>query len=190
VKAKRPAAIQLTPIPISMTENTARTPPKLRAASGETAPRGIGRPQVRFMIASMSRSYHMLMAPEAPAPTAMQRTATAASTGSSPPGATISPAKPLNTTSDITRGFSSSMKSATRAPVPCASAPTASVEMATSDTATLVLVQCVHWHHYRASFDKLRIRSDLGGTKKEPHPELVEGRPAAIPATINDARWP
>ena len=94
-----------------MTENTASTPPKLKAASGSTAPRGIGRPQVRFMIASMSRSNHMLMAPEAPAPTAMHSTATAPISGWMSPGATARPAKPENTTSDMTRGFSSAMKS-------------------------------------------------------------------------------
>jgi hypothetical protein len=67
----------------------------------------MGRPQVRFMIASMSRSNHMLIAPEAPAPTAMQSTATAAISGWMSPGATTKPAKPVNTTSDMTRGFSS-----------------------------------------------------------------------------------
>ncbi len=34
-----------------------------------------------------------------------------------------------------------------------------------------------------ASFDKLRMRNDFRGTKKEPHPELAEGRTAAIPPT-------
>src|SRR6185295_4190116 len=32
-----------------------------------------------------------------------------------------------------------------------------------------------------ASFDKVRMRNVLRGTKKEPHPELVEGRTTAIP---------
>jgi hypothetical protein len=32
----------------------------------------------------------------------------------------------------------------------------------------------------RASFDRLRMRSNLGGTKKDPHPEPVEGRTAVI----------
>ena len=57
------------------------------------------------MTASMSRSYHMLMAPEAPEAMAMQRMATADSSGWGCTGATTSAAKPLNTTSDITRGF-------------------------------------------------------------------------------------
>ena len=43
------------------------------------------------IIASMSASYHMLIAPEAPAPTAMQSTATAPSTGWRWPGATDKP---------------------------------------------------------------------------------------------------
>jgi len=34
---------------------------------------------------------------------------------------------------------------------------------------------------YRASFDKLRMRKGLGGMKKDPHPELVEGRIVLIP---------
>jgi hypothetical protein len=74
------------------------------------------------------------------------------------------------------------MKSATRAPA-AGTAASASVEMATSDTASPVL-QHVHvcWHKHRASFDKLRMRKDFGGTKTGPHPELVEGRTAFIPA--------
>jgi len=34
-----------------------------------------------------------------------------------------------------------------------------------------------------ASFDKLRMRGDFGGTKKAPHPELVEGRTKLIQAS-------
>ena len=47
-------------------------------------------------------------APEAPAPTAMQRMETSAKNGFMLPGARTRPAKPVNTTSDITRGFSNS----------------------------------------------------------------------------------
>jgi hypothetical protein len=36
-------------------------------------------------------------------------------------------------------------------------------------------------HEQGASFDKLRMRKNLGGMKKEPHPELVEGRSDADP---------
>ena len=42
---------------------------------------GTGRVAVRGICASMSRSYHMLMAPDAPAATAMQRMAVSARTG-------------------------------------------------------------------------------------------------------------
>ena len=38
-------------------------------------------------------------------------------------------------------------------------------------------------HDHPASFDKLRMRDNLGGTKKHPHPELVEGRTAPIPVS-------
>ena len=38
-------------------------------------------------------------------------------------------------------------------------------------------------HERSASFDKLRMRSVLGGVKKGPHPELVEGRTASIPVS-------
>jgi hypothetical protein len=36
-------------------------------------------------------------------------------------------------------------------------------------------------HNAPASFDKLRIRENCVGTKKAPHPELVEGRTPLIP---------
>jgi hypothetical protein len=36
-------------------------------------------------------------------------------------------------------------------------------------------------HDGSASFDKLRMRGNLGGTKKSPHPEPVEGRTSPIP---------
>src|SRR5215475_1965849 len=37
-----------------------------------------------------------------------------------------------------------------------------------------------------ASFDKLRMRGSLDGTKKGPHPELVEGRTTLISASSPD----
>jgi hypothetical protein len=43
-------------------------------------------------------------------------------------------------------------------------------------------------HGRRASFDKLRMRSNFGGTKKIPHPELVEGRTASIQAFCRSNR--
>src|SRR5882672_11204601 len=38
-------------------------------------------------------------------------------------------------------------------------------------------------HDHPASFDKLRMRGNLGGTKKNPHPEPVEGRTQSIQAS-------
>src|SRR6185312_14827043 len=38
-------------------------------------------------------------------------------------------------------------------------------------------------HGKPVSFDKLRMRRNLGGTKKDPHPELVEGR--ALPIQVS-----
>src|SRR6185295_5495407 len=35
-------------------------------------------------------------------------------------------------------------------------------------------------HANPASFDRLRMRTNFGGTKKDPHPELVEGRTVLI----------
>ena len=62
---------------------------------------------VRDIKASMSLSYHMFSAPDAPAPTAMQSIEVNASTGWTWPGAIISPTSAVKITSDITRGFSS-----------------------------------------------------------------------------------
>src|SRR5260221_7922129 len=116
VKASSDPAVQLTAKPISSTESSARTTPKPSASLASTLPAGIGRNRVRVIMASISRSNHILMAPEAPAPTAIQRMATAAINGWIEPGATTSPARPEKTTSDITRGFSRAMKSLTLAP--------------------------------------------------------------------------
>ena len=66
---------------------------------------------VRAITASMSASYHILSAPAAPAPAAMQRRATTPAKGSMPPGATIRPTSAVKTTSDITRGFVSATQS-------------------------------------------------------------------------------
>ena len=81
--------------------------PKASASDGAMRPCGIGRPAVRCMIASMSRSYHMLSAPDAPAPTAMHSSAVNAITGCMCPGAMTMPTSAVKITSDITRGFSS-----------------------------------------------------------------------------------
>jgi len=55
----------------------------------------------------------MLRQPDAPAATAMQSKAVNARSGWISPGAATIPASPVNTTSDITRGFSSAKKSPT-----------------------------------------------------------------------------
>ena len=70
-------------------------------------PAGMGLFAVRVIWASISASYHMLSAPEAPAPTAMHRMAMAPMTGLIATGAAIMPTSAVNTTSDMTRGFSS-----------------------------------------------------------------------------------
>ena len=59
----------------------------------------------------MSASHHMLRAPEAPAPTAMQSRAVKAMTGCTSPGARTRPTSAVKITSDMTRGFSSWKKS-------------------------------------------------------------------------------
>ena len=70
-------------------------------------PEGMGRDCVRFITRSISASYHMFSAPEAPPPSAMNRIAAKPTTGGTPTGATIRPTKAVNTTSDMTRGLSS-----------------------------------------------------------------------------------
>ena len=77
------------------------------ASPGRMRPVGIGRLAVRDIKASMSASYHMLSAPEAPAPTAIASTAMTAMNGLVATGAATSPTNAVKTTSDITRGFSS-----------------------------------------------------------------------------------
>ena len=105
MKASSAAASQLTSRPSTTTEPTASVMPKPSASPGAMRPAGIGRRAVRVITASMSASYHMLSAPAAPAPTAMQSSAVKPSTGCRWPGATTSPTSAVNTTSDITRGF-------------------------------------------------------------------------------------
>ena len=65
--------------------------PSSSAAPGRRRPAGNGRFIVRCMTLSMSRSYHMLMAPEAPAPSAMQAMATRPTTESIVAGASSMP---------------------------------------------------------------------------------------------------
>ncbi len=107
VKASRPAANQFSARPISITDSSESTTPRVRASAGWTRPAGTGRARVRRISPSMSASYHMFSAPEAPAPTAIASTATPARIGFSGRSAHSSPVSAVNTTSDITRGFSS-----------------------------------------------------------------------------------
>ena len=92
---------------MNITESRESVTPRPSASAPWTRPAGTGRPRVRRMRASMSASYHMFSAPEAPAPTAMQSTATAPSSGWIGWPAQTRPVRAVNTTSDITRGFSS-----------------------------------------------------------------------------------
>jgi len=101
-----PAESQLTASPMMQIDAIVTMTPKASALSGSITPIGIGRPRVRSMIASISRSYHMLIAPAPPVASAIARTATAASTGFIGVSAATRPASPVKTTSDITRGFS------------------------------------------------------------------------------------
>jgi hypothetical protein len=40
-------------------------------------------------------------------------------------------------------------------------------------------------HAHPASFDKLRMRKNLGGKKNPPHPELVEGRTVLVQSPLS-----
>jgi hypothetical protein len=107
VKARSPAASQLAARPSVATEKPEQMRPSASASLRETRPAGIGRLAVRLITASISASYHILRAPEPPAPTAMQRMTMAPRMGSMPPGASSRPTTAVKTTSDITRGFRS-----------------------------------------------------------------------------------
>ncbi len=111
MKASRPAASNVVASPSITTLNADRTRPTLRASTASTRPPGTGRLLVRRITASMSASHHMLSAPDAPAPMAMNSVAASASTGWIAPGfctaAATSPASAVNTTRNITRGFNS-----------------------------------------------------------------------------------
>ena len=105
VKASRAAANQLIANPKNITDRIESTTPSEAASSPLTLPAGTGRPRVRRICWSMSASYHMFSAPEAPAPIAMHSTAIAPSTGWIGARAASRPVRPVNTTSDMTRGF-------------------------------------------------------------------------------------
>ncbi len=90
---------------MAATDPIPRATPNTSAASGCIRPAGIGRLRVRDISQSMSRSYHMLIAPAAPAPSAMQAMATKAVSGAIDPGASSNPTMAVKTTSDMTFGL-------------------------------------------------------------------------------------
>ena len=107
VKASRPAATRLVASAISPTENRLKMTPSARASERCTRPDGTGRLRVRRIRPSMSESKPMFSAPDAPAPTAMQKTAITARKGFMGVRAQTRPVAAVNTTSDITRGLRS-----------------------------------------------------------------------------------
>jgi len=107
VKARRAAANQFATRPSIRTDIPDRATPSPSASFGWMRPAGIGRIEVRRMTASMSASYHMLSAPDAPPPSAMNRIAAKARKGWTATGATKRPTAAVKTTSDITRGLRS-----------------------------------------------------------------------------------
>ena len=109
VKAKSPAAIQLVARPSMATEIAESQSPNDKASPALTLPAGTGRLAVRRITPSISASYHMFSAPEAPAPSAMNKIAVNPTIGETETGATSRPTSAVNTTSDITRGLSSWM---------------------------------------------------------------------------------
>ena len=86
MRAVRPPPSSRTRQASTRSRRRARVP-KLRASVPVTRPRGNGRAAVRAMRASISASYHMLSAPDAPAPMAIERMAIKPMTGCSEPGA-------------------------------------------------------------------------------------------------------
>ena len=107
VNANRAAAIGLAKTESIKTEISDRPSPRPSASPGAIRPLGIGRSRVRDMTASISASYHIFSAPEAPAPTAMQSRLAKATTGWTDTGAATIAAIAVKITSDMTRGFSS-----------------------------------------------------------------------------------
>ncbi len=91
VSASSAAATQLTRQPHHQDRGAGQHAAEAQRLARRHAPAGSGRLRVRSISASMSRSYHMLMAPAAPAATAMHSTATAASTRMEVAGREIEP---------------------------------------------------------------------------------------------------
>src|SRR5271166_7133823 len=113
VSASSAADSPLTLTASAATDTIASRRPIASASSGGTTPLGMGRIAVRAILASMSASHHMLSAPQAPAPAAMADIALTNFSQSNGAGASAKPTAPVNTTSDITRGFKSTRWSTT-----------------------------------------------------------------------------
>ena len=111
MKASKKAANQLDASPSITTESADKARPKSFASFAEIFPDGTGRRLVRAMTPSISASYHIFKAPEAPPPSAINKIDTNATNGWITPGAAKTPAIAVNTTSDITLGLSKAKKS-------------------------------------------------------------------------------
>src|SRR5579863_5320156 len=113
VSASSAADSALTLSASAATDTTDSRTPIASASSGGTTPRGMGRIAVRDILASISASHHILSAPQAPAPVAIDEIVARNLSQSNGAGARAKPTAPVNTTSDITRGLSSTRWSTT-----------------------------------------------------------------------------
>lgn len=105
VNNKIAAEIILTANPITNTEKKDIITPKDKASSGNILCNTRGLFCVRDIMASISLSYHMLSAPEAPDPIVIHNIEIMAIIGLIVPGAITIPTIAVNTTKDITLGF-------------------------------------------------------------------------------------
>ena len=96
-----------------MIEKRESTAPKPRASSGSIFPSGTALFFVLSISESMSLSYHMLIAPDAPAPTDIQSTEMKKKKGCIDKGARAMPHIEVNTARAITLGLRSDKKSLT-----------------------------------------------------------------------------
>ena len=94
-------------------EITDNTTPKPSASRGSTFPVGIGLFFVLSIKESISLSYHIFIAPDAPAPIDIQRIEMKKKKGCMLCGASTTPQIDVNTASVITLGFSKDRKSPT-----------------------------------------------------------------------------
>src|SRR5699024_2052705 len=109
-----PTRVKTTVHPLVWTQNHTNAKicnriPNTNAVDGGTVPAGMGRFTVRSIIASVSRSYHMLTAAAPPAAADNPITITNRDQGSrKAPRATIAPHRAVNTNRAVIRGFNSS----------------------------------------------------------------------------------